>query len=103
MNPIDLRNETWETLQTRITGLRLMILDAWRCHGRCTTRELADRAGLDILTVRPRTTELVEMGMVRCVDRVEHEGIYEARTEAEARENFLQIKGGAAVQTELKL
>lgn len=103
MNSIDFRNETFESLQSRLTGLRLMILDAWRAHGRMTTRELAARAGLDLLTVRPRTTELLEMGFLRLVDRRDHEGVYEALTEAEARSAFAALTCRRETQSELPL
>jgi hypothetical protein len=103
MNPIDLRNETWETLQARVTGLRLAVLDAWRTHGQGTTRMLALRSGIDILIVRPRTTELVDLGLVRLVGRKDHEGIYEYIPAAAAHEMFLERRDGRAVQTELPL
>ena len=70
MTPVDIRNETWESLQARVTGLRLAVLDAWRLHGPGTTRDIAARSDMDLLTFRPRTTELVELGLVRmCGDR----------------------------------
>ena len=103
MNPIDLRNETWESLQGRIVGLRLQVLAAWRENGPDTTRRLAARAGLDLLGVRPRTTELVDMGLLRMVDREGHEGVDAAVPEDEVREHLLKIKGGNATQTLMKL
>jgi len=103
MDPIDLRNETWEMLQARIVGQRLTVLEAWREHGPGTTRELALASGMDILGVRPRTTELVELGLVRLVGRKDHEGIYEYIPAGEAHEMFLSRRDGRAVQTEMPL
>jgi len=103
MNPIDLRNETFESLQSRVTGLRLMVLGAWREHGAGTTRELAARVGMDILAVRPRTTELVDLGFVRLVSRQGHEGVYAAVSDEQVRALFLAQQTGRAVQTEMPL
>ena len=94
MNPIDLRNETWESLQKYLTGMRLAVLHAYRTHGPCTTRELANRIEMDLLTVRPRTTELLELGMLRLVGRRESEGVYEYIPAGEAREMFLAARDG---------
>lgn len=81
MRPIDYRNETFDRLRGEMHGLRETIYRAWLAHGPCTTRELAERAGLDILTLRPRTTELVQIGAVT-VDESRTEpgqGVYRAR------------------------
>lgn len=91
MKPIDYRNTTWEALQETLTGRRLQVLDAWRIHGPGTTREVAARAGIDILTLRPRTTELLDLGLLDLVQVDETrtcrqaEGVYRARTADEAR------------------
>lgn len=88
MTPIDVRNETWDSLQERVHGLRLVALEAWRKFGPCTTRYCAQVCGMDILMLRPRTTELVQIGLVRLVGRREKEGIYEAVPEWQARRAF---------------
>ena len=103
MNPIDIRNETWDSLKSRVTGLRYMVLEAFRVHGRGTTREVASRAGMDILTFRPRATELVDLGFLRCVSQNGHEGVYEAISDTEARERFARMKEGTSIQQELSL
>jgi predicted transcriptional regulator len=64
MQPIDYRNETWEDVQKRVEGLRRAVYYALRQHGPCTTRELAQKSGIDLLTVRPRVTELHQIGFV---------------------------------------
>ena len=88
MTPADLRNATWESIQPLLTGLRLAVLETWRLHGPGTTCQMAARSGLSILTFRPRTTELVQLGLLECIGRSEHEGIYAAVPEADAREAF---------------
>lgn len=109
MKPIDHRNETWEALQERVQGLRLAVLDAWRAHGPGTTREVARRSGIDLLTFRPRTTELVQLGLVQLVPTTQHlgrEGIYRALDPAEALSVFADRKAsafGGPIQAQLAL
>ena len=64
MRPIDYRNETWESIKRRIAGDRLRVYEAWIKHGPCTTEELYARSGIRILSLRPRTTELLQLGLV---------------------------------------
>jgi hypothetical protein len=40
--------------------------------------------GLDLLTVRPRVTELCEMCLAKCIRRDGHDGVYEGVPMAEA-------------------
>ena len=86
MKPIDFRNETLHDIEARLDHLRAAALDAWRRLGPGTTREVARLSGMDILTFRPRTTELVQLGLV-CLDESGqvsgHEGVYRARTDRE--------------------
>ena len=111
MRPLDYRNATWESLQEKLEGQRLAALRAWRLHGPGTTRAVAQRAGVDLLSLRPRTTELYQLGLVVVVDPTERasEGIYRALTDAEAREYFAERSAEARAthsggcQPELKL
>jgi hypothetical protein len=89
MKPIDFRNETFHQLQERLTDLRQLVLSAWITQGPGTTRQVAQAAGIDLLTFRPRTTELFQIGAVALVegdapgaagDGHGHEGVYRART-----------------------
>jgi DNA-binding MarR family transcriptional regulator len=85
MLAINYRNAVWSELQACIQGKRLEVLSAWRQHGPCTTRELAERSGIDLLTLRPRTTELLQIGYIREVADVPgKEGVYESLPESEA-------------------
>lgn len=64
MKPIDFRNENFASIAERLTGQRERVLDAWRVHGPGTTADVAERAKFSILSFRPRTTELVALGLV---------------------------------------
>lgn len=92
MKPTDFRNATWDRIQEELDGTRAEVYAAWqRCveiHGPITTRRLSQAAGLDLLTLRPRTTELVQMGLLVCVHNPSnpHEGLYRPSTPAEWHE-----------------
>lgn len=92
MSPIDYRNITWDGIQNRITGNRAAVLAALRAHGPATTRELAAAMKWDILNVRPRVTELLQLGFVECLDRPGPEGHYLARSDEDAMADFRQKK-----------
>ena len=62
MKPVDFRNATFDSLAGFITGQRERVFHAWGAHGPCTTEHLAQASGISILTLRPRTTELYQLG-----------------------------------------
>lgn len=64
MKAVDFRDATFRDLVGKLEGLRLQVYEAWVKHGPTTTRRLAQLCGIDLLTVRPRTTELVQLGLV---------------------------------------
>lgn len=104
MSPSAIRDLNWQQLQERVSGLRATVHEALRMHGPCTTRQLAAKAGLDILTVRPRVTELVEIGFATCTGREGGEGIYRACSFQEASaayEERAAIASGRGVQCQL--
>jgi DNA-binding MarR family transcriptional regulator len=107
MHPVDYRSATWEGLQARVSGLRLMTLVALQKHGPCTTRDLAAASGIDLLTVRPRITELVQLGLAElAADARGTEGVYRALTITEALTLFARRHAAAnakPVQEELAL
>lgn len=100
MKPIDFRNTTFRDLQRQVISLRLSVWEALAQHGPCTTRELSRECGLDILTVRPRVTELLQLGFVVCTNDGQggHEGIYQALTTAEAETLFTARQAEAREQ-----
>lgn len=84
MTPIDFRNHTWHSLHSQLSGLRRGVWLAWINHGPGTTREVAHRAGIDILAFRPRSTELFQLGLLFLASQhPAKEGIYQARSMAE--------------------
>lgn len=76
MKATDLRNATWRECLTHVTEDMVRVHNAWLTFGPCTTRELAERSGISLLTLRPRTTDLGKLGMVRLTDSTGTEGIY---------------------------
>lgn len=84
MKAIDCRNETFEGLRESLGDLRRRALDGWRAYGPGTTREVSLKCGMDLLTFRPRSTELLEAGLLEICGRVKSrpgrncEGIYQA-------------------------
>ena len=102
MLPIDHRNATFADLQAKVTGNRLAVLDALKRYGASTTRDLAHAMGWEVLSVRPRLTELYQLGFVRCLEREGHEGTYEALTGSEARQLHAQ-RQAEALGTETQL
>lgn len=92
MKPIDYRNETFADLQARITKMRSRVLDLWNINGPCTTAELAERTGTSILTLRPRTTELYQIGAVILISGKGTEGVYRAASTQEMLNHFSAAK-----------
>lgn len=90
MKPIDYRNASFEDLRARLQGERMKVLSAWRQHGRGTTAEIAQKAEISILSFRPRTTELYQLGFLKLVNADERgtEGVYQAATDVEVLETF---------------
>jgi predicted ArsR family transcriptional regulator len=84
MRPVDIRNATFDELRGALGELREAVLRALEAHGPCTTRRLAEASGIDLLTVRPRVTELVQMGAAELAGAERRrEGVYRARTDLE--------------------
>lgn len=79
MKPINIRNESFADIQARMAGDRERVYEALQTRLDCTTRELAEAMGWDILNVRPRVTELVDLEAVEIVGSRGHEGVYRAR------------------------
>lgn len=98
MTPTDVRDLTWADLQKALSGLRERVYWGYRQHGPCTTEQLAQRMQMSILTVRPRTTELVQLGMVLLTSREGHDGIYYAipldKVEREALDREARKRAG---------
>ena len=77
MKPTDLRNLCWRDVLTHVTEDMVRVHLAWQAHGPGTTREVAQRSGISLLTFRPRTTDLHALGLVELVgDKGAEGGIY---------------------------
>jgi DNA-binding IscR family transcriptional regulator len=102
MKPTDLRNHGFERIQGALCGLRAAVYAAWQRHGPCTTQELAARSGLALLSLRPRTSELCELGLVELVgDERGASGIYRARPLEEVEHDFVSRRAWNAEQMQL--
>jgi hypothetical protein len=64
MKPVDFRDATFASLREDLAGMRKGAYEAWVVYGPGTTRAVAQASGIDLLTFRPRTTELVQAGLV---------------------------------------
>jgi len=85
MKAVDFRNFTWAQVQEHIGDDMRRVHDAWRDHGPGTTRQIAERSGISLLTFRPRTTDLYHLGLVECVGCESNAGVYRFVSEDEAR------------------
>ena len=83
MIPADLRNATFASLQADLQGRLHAAYTIWQTHGPGTTREVSNRSGWDILSFRPRTTDLYHLGLVKLIGSQGGQGIYRARTQDE--------------------
>lgn len=94
---------TFKDLQRQLVHLRLSVYEALLEHGPCTTRELATDCGIDLLTVRPRMTELLQCGFVVDISEAGqgHEGTYRALTLPEAEAAFNERQREATEQLAL--
>lgn len=99
MNPSEIREMTWEELHGKLDGPRQRIWQWLVVHGPATTTAMAEGTSIGLLTVRPRVTELVQMGFAECVDRDGREGVYKAREYLAAKADYYAAQG----QLNLKL
>ncbi len=73
MTPAELRNLNFAQLRDSLAERRRDVYRAFCDHGPATTFELSEKCGIGILTVRPRSTELAELGLLcKAGERVEN-------------------------------
>lgn len=79
IDPRTIRDANWELIRGHLAGPRQAV-HAWLlAHGPATTGMIAEGTGIPLLTVRPRVTELVQLGFAVCEGRnFCREGIYRA-------------------------
>lgn len=84
MTPIDLRNATFHSLRDQLAARRAEVFTALCDYGPMTTRAAALRLAREVHAVRPRFTELHQMGLIELhPDSPAGEGLYRARTREE--------------------
>lgn len=104
MNATEIRNETHAAKRATHAENRARVLAALTAAAApISTRDLAARMSWDILAVRPRVTELGQLGLVVLDGRGPDGGLYRVATVAEAQEAQRTRLGqpGHAVQAEM--
>lgn len=72
----DIRDEMHAHIQPGVQVFQTRVWELLGKFGPCTTRQLAESSGMSLLTVRPRVTELLELGLVELSGRLGREGVY---------------------------
>jgi hypothetical protein len=90
--PTDIRNANWDEIRDCLAGVRLAVHNALSVLGPCTTMALAEKSGITPFTVRPRVTELCELGFAELCGRDGREGIYRAIPPHVAAANHASIQ-----------
>lgn len=104
MKPVDIRNRNWADIAARLDGDRLAVHAALLKAGPHTTRGLAAAMGWDPFSVRPRVTELCQLGLARVVATRGREGVYGAVPMAVAEREFrARLEPAPAEQMLLRL
>ena len=102
MTTAEIRNNKFNELQARLAGMRMKVHQALQLFGPCTTRELAERMRADLLNVRPRVTELCEVGLAELQGEARgSEGIYRAVRLQDALDAAVQRELARAEQLQL--
>lgn len=80
-----LRDAWWREIRGRLNPARIAVYRALlAAHEPMTTDAIAATTGINLLTVRPRVTELCQAGLAEFVDRIGHHGRYRAVSLREA-------------------
>lgn len=85
MNAIEFRDATFMGIRGSLDAKRASVYTAWMVYGPGTTRRVSGESGIDLLTFRPRTTELLQCGLITVVSGEANgrEGVYRVTPEAE--------------------
>ena len=93
MNTAEIILDNWEAVQGRLVDDRSLIHSHLLASARPqTTAEMAAGIGLSILSVRPRVTELCQLGFVELAGKSGREGMYSALPVTVARENWQRAR-----------
>ncbi len=89
-NNNDIKRDQLAKIMDGLKGLRAQVHADLTVKGPSTTQALADFMGYSVLTIRPRVTELIEIGLAERVGRQEGtgSGIYAAISQEEAQRRF---------------
>ena len=98
----DIKRDNWQAIAEQLTDRRLAVWRALIHRGESTSRKLANTMDEDVLTIRPRLTELLQLGFVVLTGKQGHEGTYRACSVEEAHKEF-SARQNPNPQTELKL
>jgi hypothetical protein len=102
MKPIDIRNANFHNLRAQLDVRRAHVLGLLALHGPCTTRELSLLTAEDILSIRPRVTELVQIGLAVLHDRENGQGVYRVALQSEWEQwHEKQMEGTITAQMQL--
>ncbi len=92
-------------MRSRLGECRERIYRAWLRFGPCTTKELSQLTAESLLTLRSRTTELLQVGALELVgtDQDGRQGIYTARLHEDWERFFNEQKQTSKTQLNLNL
>jgi predicted HTH transcriptional regulator len=88
MKPSDVRDSVWSKGRDKFRADLVKVWEVLQRHGPGTTRELAARSGLSLLTIRPRICELCKEYLATLVEKRGTEGVYRARSWEEAERTY---------------
>lgn len=88
MKAVEIRDANFEQLRGGLREKLRRVYEAFAAAGPCTTRQLAEATGMDILSVRPRATDLERLGLLALRGAVtgpggRREGLWAVTTRAE--------------------
>jgi predicted transcriptional regulator len=78
LSPQQISAENWRNIQEKLQGLREQVYRGMLAAGPQTTCDLAEIIAMPLLTVRPRVTELCELGLAEPAGRAGRHGLYQA-------------------------
>jgi len=78
LTPEQIRDARWAEIEQLVSGQRELVYIGLTAYGPLTTSQLATRMDRSVLSVRPRVSELYDLGLVDLVGKEGHEGIYQA-------------------------
>lgn len=99
LTPREIRDRDFAQLRGRLPEMCVKVYAAFDKFGPGTTREVAERSGIDLLSLRPRACDLVAEGWLECVMRRDREGVYRALTPVE-RAALCGLKARAPARAE---